>query len=258
MKSNNEILLCKNMSIKEFLISKLTLFVQKHGRNPRASDLRIWVGYPSMMMYRNCFGSFDNALVAAGLKTNSVIKNSHQDVSRQDMRNHFIAYDNLMACININIEKEINELDMNTKKEINECCKEIDSLYNKITYLQNKQNKIASSHLIKNTCIYNKGDNSKRKAKGINMCYKCGDITANGCDHHIIPRSFGGSSLKDNLVYLCNRCHDYVEIKTYELLNKHMIYDSRILKLYIKGEFPTVNEVNKLIVKSVKKRQRLY
>src|SRR3990167_5459980 len=33
--------------------------------------------------------------------------------------------------------------------------------------------------------------------------------------HHINPRSEGGSLLDDNLLTLCNQCHDYVEEKNY-------------------------------------------
>ena len=33
--------------------------------------------------------------------------------------------------------------------------------------------------------------------------------------HHVNPRSEGGSLLDDNLLTLCNQCHDYVEGKSY-------------------------------------------
>ena len=33
--------------------------------------------------------------------------------------------------------------------------------------------------------------------------------------HHINPRSEGGSLLDENLITLCNQCHNYVEEKTY-------------------------------------------
>lgn len=75
--------------------------------------------------------------------------------------------------------------------------------------------------------------------KPIKTCYRC-DKEKKGCLHHIIPKYFGGRNGKNNLVYLCDDCHDYVEIKTYELLTKNMIYDSNILRLYIISEFPKV------------------
>jgi len=84
-----------------------------------------------------------------------------------------------------------------------------------------------------------KSDKCKNVKKHIKTCYRC-DKKKKGCLHHIIPKYFGGRNDKDNLVYLCDECHDYVEIKTYELLTKSMIYDNKILRLYIVSDFPEV------------------
>jgi len=41
-------------------------------------------------------------------------------------------------------------------------------------------------------------------------CPICGRIKANS-PHHIIPKSEGGGSNKENITYLCKKCHDEVE-----------------------------------------------
>ena len=41
-------------------------------------------------------------------------------------------------------------------------------------------------------------------------CPICGRIKANS-PHHIIPKSVGGGDNKENITYLCKKCHDDVE-----------------------------------------------
>ena len=45
--------------------------------------------------------------------------------------------------------------------------------------------------------------------------YKLDRLTRYLTCHHINPRSEGGSLQEENLLTLCNACHDYVEEKTY-------------------------------------------
>jgi 5-methylcytosine-specific restriction endonuclease McrA len=68
-------------------------------------------------------------------------------------------------------------------------------------------------------------------------CFRCGK-KLHGSMHHIVPKYFGGNDLNINLVFLCDKCHDEVEICTYELFNKKMIYDTNVLRSYIIGGFP--------------------
>jgi len=45
-------------------------------------------------------------------------------------------------------------------------------------------------------------------------CYRCDQKKRNGelSVHHIMPREDGGHDAPSNLVTLCHKCHDYVEI----------------------------------------------
>ena len=46
-------------------------------------------------------------------------------------------------------------------------------------------------------------------------CYRCEKYIANGRGlevHHILPRDQGGQDYTDNLITLCFKCHDHVEI----------------------------------------------
>lgn len=55
---------------KKFLIFELQRFVLENGRNPRAIDMQGGFGYPSRSVYISHFGTWNNALLAAGLKIN--------------------------------------------------------------------------------------------------------------------------------------------------------------------------------------------
>jgi len=53
-------------------------------------------------------------------------------------------------------------------------------------------------------------------------CVRCDKHFSHGSGltvHHIIPRNKGGGDCLDNLVSLCPRCHDYVEVRSDELCN---------------------------------------
>ena len=55
---------------KKFLISELQRFELENGRNPRTYDMQNKFGYPAAGTYTNYFGSWNNALIAAGLEIN--------------------------------------------------------------------------------------------------------------------------------------------------------------------------------------------
>ncbi len=63
--------------------------------------------------------------------------------------------------------------------------------------------------------------------------------------HHIIPRKYGGFSGEENIIALCNKCHDRIEILTEDLYvnNRHPTIDC--LKVYIENGFP--NECSTLL-----------
>ena len=53
------------------------------------------------------------------------------------------------------------------------------------------------------------------------MCQRCEKKSGNGkllTVHHVIPRDEGGSMDLSNLITLCEKCHDAVEIAGYRLL----------------------------------------
>lgn len=57
---------------KEFLISELQRFYKENGKSPRRVDMQPKLGYPSYQAYKNHFGSHNNALEIAKLKTNQI------------------------------------------------------------------------------------------------------------------------------------------------------------------------------------------
>ncbi len=57
--------------------------------------------------------------------------------------------------------------------------------------------------------------------------------TNNDPRHHIIPRKYGINNDETNKIFLCSKCHDYVEIKTEEWIQSGKRYDIDILKSMI-------------------------
>lgn len=56
-----------------------------------------------------------------------------------------------------------------------------------------------------------------------NTCFRCQKDSKSGKGmtvHHIQPRSDGGSNEMENLITLCNPCHDYVECEGFTTLDE--------------------------------------
>lgn len=54
-------------------------------------------------------------------------------------------------------------------------------------------------------------------------CCRCGKRSKSGqgiSAHHLIPREEGGPDKLRNLVTLCNKCHDFVEMQGYRTLDE--------------------------------------
>jgi len=66
---------------KEFLISELQRFVSENDTNPRFIDMQSKFGYVSAHAYTNCFGTWNNALIEAGLDINLPQTHSELDGS---------------------------------------------------------------------------------------------------------------------------------------------------------------------------------
>ena len=64
------------------------------------------------------------------------------------------------------------------------------------------------------------------------LCQRCLQNPAQSI-HHLIPRSLGGRDTIENLVALCNKCHDRVEIETSVLLAKNTHTAPRELELML-------------------------
>jgi 5-methylcytosine-specific restriction endonuclease McrA len=70
-------------------------------------------------------------------------------------------------------------------------------------------------------------------------CKRCHRNNMYTTDHHIIPRSYGGGDNTSNLILLCNQCHDYVELRTDELLKNNKLISGDILKnMILHDSFP--------------------
>lgn len=78
--------------------------------------------------------------------------------------------------------------------------------------------------------------------KSLSLCPYCEKKIVESV-HHIIPKKYGGYTEPDNIIVLCNKCHDEVEILTDELL-KYKRYDSKELRFYIESKsFPNYEKV---------------
>lgn len=62
----------RKLYTKEFLISELQRFELENGKTPKQLDMQSKFGYPSFMSYINYFGSWNEALVKAGLNINKI------------------------------------------------------------------------------------------------------------------------------------------------------------------------------------------
>ena len=63
--------------------------------------------------------------------------------------------------------------------------------------------------------------------------------------HHIIPKKYGGITTENNIISLCNKCHDLVEICTDELFKERKRNPPSLseLKFYIRYGFPNEEKI---------------
>jgi len=60
--------------------------------------------------------------------------------------------------------------------------------------------------------------------------------------HHIMPRKYGGPTVFENCICLCNKCHDEVEILTDNLFKQNKYFSIKELKSFIVNRgFPNEN-----------------
>lgn len=70
----------------------------------------------------------------------------------------------------------------------------------------------------------------------IAKCKRCKKIKEVG-DHHILPKTYGGTNDKSNRISLCKECHNTVEELTDDLL-KQKNFGIRELKTFVLNGFP--------------------
>lgn len=80
---------------------------------------------------------------------------------------------------------------------------------------------------INNTKIKSKTSKSKTIPKW--MCPVCQKNKVQS-KHHIIPRKYNGNNDKTNLIWLCNTCHDIIELKTEDWIESGKGYDINFLR----------------------------
>ena len=60
-----------------------------------------------------------------------------------------------------------------------------------------------------------------KREKVVHKCYFCGRTTHLE-RHHVIPKEIGGSGLKDNKAYVCDKCHSQLH-KLLTLVIQHLV-----------------------------------
>lgn len=80
----------------------------------------------------------------------------------------------------------------------------------------------------------NKNTYKNTKKQRYTKCRACDNKhNKNIKHHHIIPRKYQGPNIEENYIDLCDRCHDYVEIKTEEWIKSGKYYNIDILRSMI-------------------------
>jgi len=146
---------------------------------------------------------------------------------------------------NINIIKDSSCVEVKIKCiscNISDLCP---NKYNSLSYCPNKTerknirklqriNRLSLSVILKVThknkeCTVNVNDINKTS------CCRCWINKATSA-HHIIPRKYGGQDYKNNFIGLCGSCHDYVEIKTEDMIESGSHYDVDLLRFLIMSD----------------------
>jgi len=63
---------------RDILIEELMYFYDKHGRSPKRREMGNNNGYPCLETFREVFGTWNQALEAAGLPINRIYKKSQR------------------------------------------------------------------------------------------------------------------------------------------------------------------------------------
>lgn len=69
------------------------------------------------------------------------------------------------------------------------------------------------------------------------LCHRCLEERIVSL-HHLVPREHGGDDNIENLIPLCNECHDEVEMLTEELIDKKGLFDPSELRTFVESGFP--------------------
>ena len=90
-----------------------------------------------------------------------------------------------------------------------------------------------SQHMTKTESVEWKAISKVVKRRDKHTCQSCG-LTVGLSVHHILPRDEGGVDMPDNLITLCDNCHN--EVEDMGLRDKWQIVDLKRKRKYIKGK----------------------
>lgn len=109
--------------------------------------------------------------------------------------------------------------------------KKINIIFHKLTKKEKEKiDQKCYDEFMKNTTVPPRTLKQTKITKGI--CPICIEREVQS-RHHIIPRKYTVNNDKTNLILLCNRCHDIIEIKTEEWIESGKRYNIDLLKSMI-------------------------
>jgi len=141
----------------------------------------------------------------------------------------------------VNIEYELQNIDEEFKKIKDFFLKSIVAIekncyYNALEDFEEKQEKLKQEYEKKYSEDFFNG-----YIQGLldsnSICPRCKKNKI-GSYHHIQPRKYFGQDEPENIIALCNECHNIIEEYTEELYHKQGYWDIQVLKNYILQGFP--------------------
>ena len=149
-------------------------------------------------------------------------------IRKPELLNRYYDYDNIIILYDVDL---IN---------IVKSCDEV-SKYIILQYLKNKNIIIDDNSIIRLTNDAKNYYKLKDDIIRLRNCYRCNKfikIKNLNYGHHVIPLNCGGTENDYNKIFLCNKCHDYVEHETFKMFKNGKSPSIEDLKTYIRLDFP--------------------
>jgi len=162
-------------------------------------------------------------------------KKIHKRICNKVLRKfdkEFNKYDDILMIRDSELINIIKNADLTSKYIIEQYMKHKNIIINKENILEISSN-IKDYYKLKNEII------------NLKLCYRCNNyikIKHFNCGHHIIPIKNGGDHSEYNKIFLCKKCHDYVEDETSKLYINNKNPSVEKLKIYIRTDFPSYKE----------------